>query len=261
MGNELDYEDFPTCTLGHALASETKIALARAIPTPAVDDEEWPKRARFEVVQRYGYVVIHDLYLAFELLVPNNVLENPHLDLSNWYAQVLRRELRLPSFDLDELEGELTALFKLETRSRQCDTCWLLRSHPEVQCFAVGVSKNDSAEYLQRNASETKAMNRLMPEPAVVVVNIDGNPVRALIDSGSMSDFVSTKLAHQLRLKTYELEKPLPVQMAVQGSRAKVNLGCVAKLEYQNISETRYFDVMNVLNYDLILGTPFMYQH
>lgn len=36
------------------------------------------------------------------------------------------------------------------------------------------------------------------------------------------------------------LEKPLTIQLAVQGSRSKVNFG---------------------ENYDLILGTPFLYQH
>ncbi|KAJ2970575.1 hypothetical protein NUW54_g12699 [Trametes sanguinea] len=42
---------------------------------------------------------------------------------------------------------------------------------------------------------------------------------------------------------------------------AKINFGCRAVLEYQNIRDERYFDVVNLLNYDLILGTPFLYQH
>ncbi|TFY69679.1 hypothetical protein EVJ58_g270 [Rhodofomes roseus] len=261
MGGELLYDDVPSCPLGPALASEVREALSRLIDTPGPDDLDWPGGTRFATVQRHGYVELHDLYLAFELYIPNELLENAYLDLRNWYAQVLRRELRPAAFDLDDLEGELPMLFETPSNVPLCVVDTLFRSYTELQCFAVKVSKNDSAEYLQRNASEAKDMDRIMPEPAVVVVMIDGHPVRALLDSGSLSDFMSTKLAHQLRLKTYELDKPLPVLMAVQGSRAKVNLGCVAKMEYQDISEDRYFDVMNILNYDLILGTPFLYQH
>jgi len=102
---------------------------------------------------------------------------------------------------------------------------------------------------------------RLIPEPIVVVVNINGHPARALLDSGSLSDFMSSKLAHQLHVKTFELEKPVPVHLAVQGSRAKINLGCTAEIQYQSVRETRYFDIINLLNYDLILGTPFWFQH
>ena len=95
----------------------------------------------------------------------------------------------------------------------------------------------------------------------MVVVNIDGHPACALIDSGSLADFMSAKLAHQLKVKTFELEKPLSVQLAVQGSRTKVNMGCRARLRYQEVTEDRYFDIINLQNYDLILETPFLHQH
>ena len=51
------------------------------------------------------------------------------------------------------------------------------------------------------------------------------------------------------------------MHLAVRGSRAKINFGCRATLEYQLIKENRYFDVINLLNYDIILGTPFLFQH
>ncbi|KAI0362834.1 hypothetical protein BV20DRAFT_902769, partial [Pilatotrama ljubarskyi] len=106
-----------------------------------------------------------------------------------------------------------------------------------------------------------KDFKRLIPEPAVVVVHINGQPARALIDSGSLSDFMSAKFAHQIAVDVFELTKPLPVHLAVQGSRAKINYGCRATFEYQRIKSERYFDIINLLNYDLILGTPFLFQH
>lgn len=76
---------------------------------------------------------------------------------------------------------------------------------------------------LQRTAAVAKDFTRKVPKPLVIVVHINGHPARALIDTGSLA-----------------LEKPLTIQLAVQGSRSKVNFG---------------------KNYDLILGTPFLYQH
>lgn len=100
-----------------------------------------------------------------------------------------------------------------------------------------------------------------VPRPIVVVIKINGHPARALIDSGSLGDFISSNLAQQLNIAKIELANPIQVQMAVQGSTTKVNYGVKVNFEYQSISEERYLDVMNLSNYDLILGTPFLYQH
>ncbi|THH28476.1 hypothetical protein EUX98_g5724 [Antrodiella citrinella] len=114
---------------------------------------------------------------------------------------------------------------------------------------------------LQRNAFSPRDFRRLIPEPIVIVVKIAGQPARTLLDSGSLGDFISARFAHQVGVQVFELEKPLPLHLAVQGSRAKISTGCKARLQYQSVSEERYFDVANLLNYDMILGTPFMFQH
>jgi len=102
---------------------------------------------------------------------------------------------------------------------------------------------------------------RQFPKPIIVTVHVDGQPVHALLDSGSLSDFMSTTLADQLKLHTDILTKPLPVQLAVSGSRTKVNHSILVNLRYQAINEEHRFDIMNLDGYDLILGTPFMFQH
>ncbi|KAI0069499.1 hypothetical protein K474DRAFT_1568116, partial [Panus rudis PR-1116 ss-1] len=82
---------------------------------------------------------------------------------------------------------------------------------------------------------------------------VNDHPVRALVDSGSMADFVSTTLVDQLKLKTDVLAKPLPLQLAVHGSRLKVNHSVTVNFRYQDISGQRRFDVANLDNYDMIL--------
>jgi hypothetical protein len=72
---------------------------------------------------------------------------------------------------------------------------------------------------------------------------------------------MSATLVDQLKLKKTVLDKPLGLQLAVQGSRSKINSVVEVNYTYQNIKDSRRFDVANLNDYDLILGTPWMWQH
>jgi hypothetical protein len=114
---------------------------------------------------------------------------------------------------------------------------------------------------LQRTSARTKDIARQVPKPIVDVVRVNGQPVRALLDSGSLGNFLSSAVADQLKVNKFELAKALPVQLAVQGSRTKANYGRKVKFEYADIGEERYFNIININGYNMILGTPFMFQH
>jgi len=92
-------------------------------------------------------------------------------------------------------------------------------------------------------------------------MKINGHPCKALLDSGTTGDFVSPAVAQQLGLKRKELTVPLPLQMACQGFRSKINFGVTAQFEYQTINCEQYFDIANLHGHDVILGTPFIFQH
>lgn len=109
---------------------------------------------------------------------------------------------------------------------------------------------------LQHNAAIPKDFTWMVPKPLVIVVHINGHTACTLLDSGSLGDFVSTALADQLKVHKTLLKKPLPLQLAVQGSRSRVNWGTTVKFKYQSINEERYFDIANLSNYNLILGAP-----
>ncbi len=76
-----------------------------------------------------------------------------------------------------------------------------------------------------------------------------------------MGDFILSSVADQLGLKQIELAVPLSLQLAVQGSRSKINFSVQSLFEYQNIKCERYFDIVNLSSYDVILGTPWLFQH
>ncbi|TFK16746.1 hypothetical protein FA15DRAFT_683670 [Coprinopsis marcescibilis] len=104
-------------------------------------------------------------------------------------------------------------------------------------------------------------MRLLVPKPIVVVLTVNGHPVRALLDSGSLGDFILTAIVDQLKLKRKAHETPIPLHLAMQGSKTKITASVEAKIQYQTIRENRTFHVINVSNYNMILGTLFLYQH
>jgi hypothetical protein len=90
---------------------------------------------------------------------------------------------------------------------------------------------------LQRNSSTTQDFRRMIPKPVVVVVEVNGHPARALIDTESLANFMSATLAEQLDVPQIKLANLLlTVQLAVQGSKSKVNYGTKVLLHYQEIS-------------------------
>jgi len=121
--------------------------------------------------------------------------------------------------------------------------------------------KSETRLSLERNSARVKSSGREVPKPLVVVINISGKPCRALLDTGSQSDFMSTTLVDQLKLPYTVLEKVLPLQLAVSGSRSAIKCTVTASFAYQGIKSERLFDVANLDSYDVILGLPFLVQH
>ena len=97
-----------------------------------------------------------------------------------------------------------------------------LRNALDTAASAKAAVSDPGVEAIERNAAKTMDFKRHLPKLIVIEVRVNEQPVRALIDTGSMADFISTTVADQLRLKTDVLAKPLPLQLAVHGSRSKV---------------------------------------
>ncbi|KAF8752463.1 hypothetical protein RHS01_07674 [Rhizoctonia solani] len=140
----------------------------------------------------------------------------------------------------------------------------LTRLKEKIEINAVGVgrkNKEPGPKHVERNAIKVKDHTRKVPNTLIVEAKLEGESVRVLLDSGCQTDMVSTTIVDQLRLPKVKLTKPLQVQLAMAGSRGTLHYGVKARIEYQGIDEYRDFDVGNLDNYDLILGTPFLFQH
>ena len=82
----------------------------------------------------------------------------------------------------------------------------------------------------------TKDFKRCIPCPIIITVKINRELVRAMIDLGSLADFMSTKFADQISIRKIVLAKLLLIQLAVQGSRSKVNYCTNVRIQYGEIN-------------------------
>jgi len=197
---------------------------------------------------------INDATTHTRILLPIYKTENPHFNVARWYNRRIQ-QFHVRPFDKTVEPGvgdDIRRLFDPVEDEISVNTLDLYLARP---------TQSSRFSAIQRNAAVTHDFKRTIPKLIVVVVHVNGQPARALIDMGSLADFVSLTLVEQLRLERVMLEKPLTIQLAVQGSRSKVNFGVRVRFQYQGTDYKRYFDVINLQNYDMILGTPFLYQH
>ncbi|KAK7462329.1 hypothetical protein VKT23_007930 [Stygiomarasmius scandens] len=69
-------------------------------------------------------------------------------------------------------------------------------------------------------------------------INFNNLQAFALFDSGSTADAISPDFARLAKLKTYQLENPVTLQLGTKGSRSKINYGCTASYQFKTSKET-----------------------
>ncbi|KAF8753032.1 hypothetical protein RHS01_07371 [Rhizoctonia solani] len=121
---------------------------------------------------------------------------------------------------------------ELELRSAEVEVC---AAQPSGRERARKVNKQG---YIERNAMRVRDNTRKVPQTITVQARLNGQTVRVLLDW-----------------------EPLQLVLAISGSKGVVNYATKARLQYQDVDEEREFDVGNLGSYDIILGTPWLYQH
>jgi hypothetical protein len=196
----------------------------------------------------------HDLVTILSLM-------NAKFNIAEWYkARLFQVDIDASFVGLDNSKprwASTIAIVATFLEHRQ----WPDNSQlSDLEACSIQIDRHQFAA-LQRNAGTVKEPGQIVPKPIVITVSANSHPCRALLDTGSLSDFISGALVDQLRLKKTELSKPVTLHLAMQGSRSKINSTVTAELSYEGIKEQRTLDVININSYDLILGTPWLYQH
>ena len=139
-----------------------------------------------------------------------------------------------------DLQGdELSHLFGYKTTEKKVEPAEEYKEFLDnfVELYAARLEDQEGPiPAVHQHAAATKDPSWVVPNPVVVVVNIEGQPAQALIDLESLCDFMSSTLVDQLKLNRNELTTPLNMQLAVQGLCSKINYNVVCDFEYQTIS-------------------------
>jgi len=254
--------------MGTPVAERIVLCLTDGVPP---DEMGFGNEYRFQCLYRAGEEAyeIRDQHLMLRTYLTIDLAEYSRFNVSTWYQRRVDR-WNYNEDIVSNLENDLLRRMENNTISNEQPStpdessldspCELNLSLHYIELNGIKKSKNGYST-IQRNAAITRNFTRTIPRPVVVTVHIEGQPARALIDTGSLADFMSLTLAEQLHVKRLPLEKPLTIQLAVQGLRSKVNFGTKVRFQYQGADYDRYFDVINLQSYDLILGTPFLFQH
>jgi hypothetical protein len=254
------------------LLEQIRRTLTQCTPFPGdgmpVDPSYRPGQSRFMIErQDRGFICIYDRVQGFETDIHDDRARWGFFSIGQWFAERCAENsgLKMPwdcahQWVLARRWEDTVIGFDKVVSSTNGNV-----ESPELEKEVVDLAgiQVDRRKYpaLQRNAAQVKGNKRILPKPIVARVTVNGHPARALLDSGSLGDFMSSTLADQLQVDRKTLDVPLALQLAVQGSRSRVNTVATVQLQYQNIKENRTFDVINLNNYDLILGTPWMHQH
>jgi hypothetical protein len=79
-----------------------------------------------------------------------------------------------------------------------------------------------------------------------------------LIDSRREGVLLSPEFTHVTGMKTFALEQPIALQLACIGNRFTINYGMNTTIRFSHETYEEYFDIANMKDYNIILGTPFL---
>jgi len=132
----------------------------------------------------------------------------------------------------------------------------VMTTEPVAQLFRYVLNVNDLQGTILRPVVPAGARACVTVEALV-----HGCHALAMIDTGSMGNFLSPAFAMVTRVATFPLEQQLTLQLGCMGSRSKITHGVRAQLSIGAFSARVYFDVANIDQYDCILGIPFLRQN
>jgi len=125
------------------------------------------------------------------ILLPIYKTENPCFNVAQWYNWCVQR-FHIGPFDETMEPGvgdDICRLFDPVEDEISVNTLDLYLARP---------TQSSRFSAIQRNMAVTQDFKRTIPKPIVVIVHVNGQPARALIDTGSLANFISLTLVEQL---------------------------------------------------------------
>jgi hypothetical protein len=99
--------------------------------------------------------------------------------------------------------------------------------------------------------------------PVTGYVKVGNILCHTLLDTGCEGDMISPEAVVVEGSAHFDLEDPIPLQLATAGSRSSINSGIYLDVDLPKRESKfhTYFDIVNLDYYDAVLGTPFCRKH
>jgi len=159
--------------MGYAMEEAIEHKLTKYCPTEGGQDNN----DRFSCKQSKGDIyLIWDFSAWITMYVSYEQLKSRDFNIVDWYIECLEGPDRIELSYMDLPQDRPT--------------------HLDVKCNKTTPS-GSSYSALERNAAVTKDITSMIPKPVVVVVHANEQLACALVNMGSLADFVSLNLAEQ----------------------------------------------------------------
>jgi Aspartyl protease len=195
-------------------------------------------KPRFEVTSIPGNcdnLLLIDQGRDLVTILSRSSLQNPKFNIAEWYKSWL--------FQVN-IDTNVSALEVLEP-------CWasaiatiatLLENRrwlndglsADLELCGIQVDWNQFAA-LQRSSAIAKDPSWIVPKPIIITVEVNGHPCCALLDTGSLGDLISGSLVDQLKIKKTELNKPVMLNLVVQGFRSKIKSTVTIEMKLEKV--------------------------
>ncbi|KAJ7208904.1 hypothetical protein GGX14DRAFT_566600 [Mycena pura] len=166
----------------------------------AMDDTTWAQITPHERVlvspDAQGYRV-NILWTDIEFIITHQEIKDSLFDINAVLDAVWDQndmDLEIPA---KPTTRELWRANRIPMGLRATKPASVKGPHRRKPAKRVKINFTDTVYGLERTAMKPRDFNRRLPKPIVLEVLIDGNPVRALLDTGSMADFISTNTRFQ----------------------------------------------------------------
>jgi hypothetical protein len=163
----------------------------------------------------------------------------------------------------------------IDDLAKEMAQCLLATHEPElvVEYFAAvkeHIQDDAGSKMSQKRGVYIKRSRQSRPRPArtkaenfclTAYVNVNGHAAFTLFDSGCTTEACSPDFARVAGIKVFPIKSEVTLQLGTAGSRSKINHGATAEIGYDDIKSEEYLDIVNLDQFDLIVGTKFMRKH
>ncbi|KAJ3767868.1 hypothetical protein FB446DRAFT_651431 [Lentinula raphanica] len=140
---------------------------------------------------------------------------------------------------------------------------------PYESCAAIESAGSDRPDHPKEVSTRQSSRSINRPDrgpikdrrPLTASMDIGGLKAFVLLDLGCTIEALSPSFARVANIKVHQLNDQHTLQLGTVGSKAKFNYGATVNLRYEHITNSVYFDIVNIDRYDAIIGTRFMRKH